>query len=49
MRVCFDAGSSLEVRDTEGHSALHLAASNQHYHTVQLLLSLGANPNSTTR
>lgn len=43
------AGSSLEVSDRDGHAALHLAAANQHYHTVQLLLSLGANANPKTR
>lgn len=43
------AGSSLEVCDSEGHTALHLAASNQHYHTIQQLLYLGAKPNPKTR
>ena len=43
------AGSSLEVADREGHTPLHLAVSNQHYHTAQLLLSLGASVNPKTR
>ena len=49
VRFRFSPGSPLEVTDKEGHTALHLAVSNQHYRTVQVLLSLGAKPNSKTR
>lgn len=43
------AGSSLNVRDKDGHTPLHLAVANHHYRTVQLLLELGAHVDSTTR
>lgn len=49
LKVLIDAGSSLEVKDSEGHTPLHLAVANQHYRAVELLLSLKAKPDSKTR
>ena len=39
-------GGSTDVEDRDGNQALHLAAENCHFETVQLLLDYGADPNA---
>ena len=42
-------GSSLDVKDKEGHTPLHITVFNQHYNTVRALLEMGATVDPKTR
>ena len=42
-------GANLNVKDEDGMTPLHHAASNGHFYAAQLLLNLGANEKIATR
>lgn len=46
VRYYFDEGASLETRDDQGRTAMHVAAERGYSKTIELLVELGANINA---